>query len=180
VTARTRRRMPWSVVALAVLVPAAALTSMTAGAFDYLGSRPQVRDVARGDTASYAGAHFQLIERRVVTADSTEGRRAAIPAGTELVLATIRVDPGRSGPKDLGSCDAELVQPTAAGDRSWSAGSGSPARYLPPSGTKSICSLSHGPAYRYQAVFLVPRGAGASAELRISVLRSAPEELRLR
>jgi hypothetical protein len=139
-----------------------------------------VRDVAHGATAHYADAAFRLVERRVVTADSAEGRRSEVPEGTELVVATIRVDPGRAHSKDLGSCDAELVQPTAGGDREWSAGTGSPARYLASSDTKSVCSLSRGPAYRYEAVFLVPRGAGAAAELRLSVLRAEPQELRLR
>ena len=103
-----------------------------------------------------------------------------MPAGTELVIARIRVEPGGGAGEDFARCDAELVQPTPDGDRTWSAGTGSPAFYPGTSGAKSTCSLARGPAYRFEAVFLVPHGAGAGAELRISVLQSAPEELRLR
>jgi len=173
------RRWRWVLLALVVLVPGAALTAMSVGTFDHLAGLPQIQNVSRGTVAHYGGAEVRLLDRRVVTASSAAGRRDGVPAGTELVIATIRVDASRVPAKRSDTCDAELVDPAPGGDRVWRPG-GSRADYFPPSGYSSICQLSARPVYRYQAVFLVPRGVGATAELRFSALRQTPRELRLR
>jgi hypothetical protein len=166
-------------LALVVLVPGAALTAMSVGTFDHLAGLPVIQDVSRCTAAHYGGAEVRLLDRRVVTASSAAGLRDGVPADTELVIATIRVDASRVPAKQADTCDAELVDPGPDGDRVWRAG-GSRADYSSPSGYSIACLLSPRPAYRYQAVFLVPRGVGATAELRLSAFRQAPRELRLR
>ena len=167
------RRNRWSLPAAAVLLVVAALVALSAGFFPSLATRPRLVDVASGDAARYGGSTVQLVSRHAYT-----GARYDVPRGTVLVVATIALDPSGRPAKALSLCDATLVQPTAAGDRSWGSGYGSGTGYRPPDGAQLNCDFARAPRYRLTAVFLVPASA-RDAELRFSAPDRAPEVLRL-
>ncbi len=168
------RRNRWSLPAAAVLLVVAVLVALSVEFFPSLGDRERVIDVAAGSAAHYGGGTVRLVSRHAYT-----GARYAVPDGTVLIVATIEIDPRRRPAKGASLCDATLVQPTAAGDRSWSSGYGGGTGYSPPSSAELNCDFERGPAYRLTAVFLVPETA-RDAQLRFSAPDQDPTVLRLR
>ena len=168
------RRHRWSLPAAVVLLAIAILVALAAGFFPSLADQTRVTEVAAGSTAHYGGGTIRLVSRHEYT-----GSRYDVPDGTVLVVATIAIDP-RGRPAKGGSlCDAALVQPTAAGDRTWNAGYGGGTSYRAPLDAELNCDFARAPAYRMTAVFLVPESA-RDAQLRFSAPDQDPQVLRLR
>ena len=168
------RRHRWSLPSAAVLLVIAVVVALSAGFFPALGDQPRITDVAAGSTAHYGGATIRLVSRHEYT-----GSRYDVPDGAVLVVATIAIDP-RGRPAKGGSlCDAQLVQPTAAGERTWSSGYGGGTGYRAGLDAQLNCDFGRAPAYRMTALFLVPESA-RDAQLRFSAPDQDPQVLRLR
>jgi hypothetical protein len=171
------RRSRFSVIVFVVLLAVATVVSLVIDVPGYLSSHPtQPRDVAAGTTTHYAGLDLRLDGRRVVRADSAEGRTLEVPAGTALVIVTLRIDP-TAAPKNSSLCTVALVESTPAGLREWEIGFSSVGRYQTPQKDTSVCTVSRGKPYTMQGAVLVPADASTDALVRVSVARALPEAL---
>lgn len=169
------RRWRWALVALAVVVPAAIVVTLSVDWFDYV--RLTTSDGARvapGDTGSYAGVDYMLVDVETIEADSPEGEELGALPGTTVVIARVHVDATDAEP-DARSCRLLLVAPGSGGDRVWDADP-SDVYVLASDGTVGYCSfpdpedpLDEDPAvFDYEAVFVLPEDAAHSAVLRVS------------
>ncbi len=169
------RRWRWALVALAVVVPAAIVVTLSVDWFDYV--RLTTSDGARvapGGTGTHAGVEYTLVDVQLIEADSSEGEELGALPGTSVVVARVHVDSTDAGP-DARSCKLLLVAPGPGGDRVWDTGQSDV--YLPSSdGTVGYCTfpdpddpLEEDPAvFDYEAVFVVPSDAADAAVLRVS------------
>ena len=164
------RRHRWGLIALAVLIPAAVLASLSIRWFDYndmTSQNPQV--IAGGETGVVERSLFTLTDFTVVGWDSEAGRELGLLEGTEAVSAIIHVDATESPASDehpIG-CDALLVAAGPDGDRIWEAGS-SAIDYYPSGDLVGNCSLSGHEVLDWEAVFVTPEGTADQARLIIT------------
>ena len=165
----------WSLIAIGVLGPTALLVAMSSGWFAYeerVNGRPIT--VAQGTTVDYAGAGWTLEDSLVISADSQAGRDAQLVEGTELIIASVRVNP--SGVDDVGpACDVELKD--RDGQRTWDRATGSDVSIDIDSEATDHCSPADLETYLLQVMFLVPRGAGDGAHLVIKSNKELPRML---
>jgi hypothetical protein len=156
--------------ALALLVPAAVLASLSIEWFEYNdlhSQRPEV--VVAGASGVYEGSEFTLTDYLVVPWDSETGQELGMLEGTEAVSALIHVDATDSvgSEENLVSCDANLVLPDADGDRTWKSGS-SAIDYFPSGELVGYCMVNDHVESDWEAVFVVPEGVGQEARLVIT------------
>jgi hypothetical protein len=180
------RRNRWALLALTILVPAAIVAAMSIDAFRYFGSRAQQgTTVAEGEQGSYVPlapipedddaplpdppppATIRLDDYLVVPWDSEGGREVGLLEGTEAVSILIEVD-ATGMPEDVYSCDAILVAPGQGGERVWPIASGSDIDYYPSGDLHAYCDLNSGEQFVWEAVFVVPEGVAADADLFIT------------
>lgn len=148
--------------------------------FEEWPSRPV--DVAAGETLDYGNARWSVEATDRVIGASAEGRERDLPAGTDLVLATVRVDPTGTDPDGVPDlCTVRLEE--SGGEnatRSWSnaAGGAIPLDGAGPSLTS--CSSELSTTYTFDAEFVVPADAGDSSTLTvgIAVVDALPEYAR--
>jgi hypothetical protein len=175
------RRNARPLVAVVVLLPATLGIMFANQWLGYVDQRPtRPMDVAAGETLDYGNAHWRVEETDRVPGDSAAGRERDLPAGTDLMVVTVRVDP--TGPGPDGKYDGCTVRLEESGGntptRSWTNGG---AISLDGSGpTLASCSSELGTPYTFDAQFVVPRDAGESSDftLGISVVTELPEYAR--
>jgi hypothetical protein len=174
------RRNRWALLAVVVLVPATLgimFVNQWVGYFAEWPSRPV--HVTVGESAEYGDAL-----RSVETVDRIEGTSAAgrdrgLPAGTDLVVVTLTVDPNGPGPVgDRDLCTVWLAESGGPdGARKWSnasTGAISPEGPRPELGS---CSSELSDPYTFVAQFVVPADAGDSTTLTVglAVAHALPE-----
>jgi len=167
------RKNRWYFVAIAVLGPLAVLAAMSTDWFGYeqrVNGRPIL--VAEGDNVDFAGAEWSLDNSFVVSAESQAGRSADLPKNTELVVASVRINP--SGVGDVSpSCTIHLKD--RDGQRTWDTALGIDVTI--DEGASSFCDSTRLDSYLLQVLFLVPEGAGEGSRLIIETAEEAPELL---
>lgn len=177
-TARARAwawRRRWALIALVVIVPASIVVTLSVDWFDYvrLTSSDGAR-VAPGDTGTYAGVDYTLVDVETIQADSAQGEELGALPGTAVVVARVHVDSTDADP-DARSCRLLLIAAGPGGDRVWDTGQSDV--YIPSSDdTVGYCTfpdpddpLEEDPAvFDYEAVFVVPSDAADAAVLRVS------------
>jgi len=171
---RTNR---WYFVAIAVLAPLAMLAAMSTNWFPYqerVNGRPI--PVAEGDNVEYSGARWSLDNSFVVTARSEAGRSAELPENTELVVASVRIDPSGAGGKSP-SCTVQLKD--RDGERTWNTAQSREVSVSIDEGASSNCDSTRLDSYLLQVLFLVPEGAGEGAHLIIETPDGLPGLLSL-
>lgn len=165
----------WSLVAIAVIAPIALLAAMSTDWFRYeerVNGRPVV--VAQGETVDYAGAAWTLEDSLVISAESQAGKKADLVAGTELVVANVRVNP--SGVGDVGpACEVRLEDHD--GQRTWDRATASDVSVDTDPGATDHCSPDDLETYLLQVMFIVPTGAGDGAHLFVESRNELPRML---
>ncbi len=181
------RRHRWGLIALAVLLPAAMLASMSVYWFRYYDERAQhPLVVANGSSATIettrlegtgtATAELSLTDYDVVPAESDTGREVGLLAGSEAVSALIHVD-ATGAPADAAGCEAILVAPGPEGERIWETAGAGDLDYIPGGELESFCMLSNGEEFDWEAVFVVPEGVGETATLYITTSGLVPQRV---
>lgn len=153
-----RRWGPW--IALALLAPVAVLLSLTVRWFDYADLRSAPPTAARGEAGDFGIGTARLDELEVI-----EGDRIGAPEGTDLVVATLTIDPATA---EGVYCSVVLVAPSPRGERRWDADPYPPADFRVPDDLESSCSSDADAEFRMQTAFLVPRGGAADAAIEIT------------
>jgi len=167
----------WYLIAIAVLGPLAMLAAMSTDWFAYeerINGRPIV--VEKGDTVDYAGAAWTLDASFVVPAESQAGREAEVPAGTELVVASVKINPSGVGDESP-SCSVTLED--RDGTRTWDTALSGDVSLSIDEGASSYCDPSELNPYLLQVFFIVPDGAGDGARLIIESTDELPVLLSL-
>lgn len=165
-------RNRWYLAALAALIPAAIVVSLSAGWFGYAEAQRGRPTIVEGTaTVDYAGAQWSLLEWHAFDASSNAGKAAGLLAGTSIVTATVGVTPGAEPP----SCAVDLLD--SVGYRSWNEAGYSDADFEISDDAQSYCDSSAPRPYKLQVFFLVPADATERPQLRLSVLTLLPDTL---
>ncbi len=166
----TRNR--FSLVALAVLLPAAFLVALSTDWWSYVEAETgRPIEVSGTETVDYAGARFSLLEWHSFDAQTDAGEDAGLLPGTTLVTAMIGVRPGDPAP----FCDFELTD--TDGSRSWPEASYPDADFTIDGSAESYCDSSAVGAYTVQVYFVVPDDAAENPKLALRVNDALPDFL---
>jgi len=187
---RTARRPGWlrrnrlALAAVAVLLPATlAITSANEWSTSLAASPSRPVDVAAGDTVQYGPSRWHVEKTARVSATSAVGQERDLPAGTDLLVVTVRVDPRElvEGAAS-GGCIARLEEHGGPGPaRSWGSASANPITLAGPGPEFTSCSSEQVSPYSFDAEFVVPADAGDGATLSvgIAVVDEFPAYLRM-
>ena len=165
------RRNSRALVAIVVLLPATLgimFANQWIGYFDEWPSRPVTAEA--GETLDYGNARWSVEGTDRVAGDSAAGRDRDLPAGSDLVVVTIAVDPTGTGPDGVPDlCTVRLEesggqQPT----RRWSNGGAIPLDGAGPDRTS--CSSELTEPYTFDAQFVVPADAGEAGSLSVGII----------
>jgi len=177
-----RRNWP-ALAAVAVLLPATlAITAANQWSTYLAGSPSSPLDVAAGASVEYGRSGWRIEGTERVSATSAAGQERELPAGTDLVTITVRVDPIElleDGTAEL--CSARLEENGGAGPpRSWGNANSNPVPLAGPGPELRSCSSDERSPYTFEAEFVVPAdaGDGATLSLGISVPAEFPDYLR--
>ena len=170
-------------VAVAILLPATVGITFANEWTAYFGQRPSVPvDVAPGDTGTFAATDWVVEDTERIPAAGAEGEEIGLPAGSELVVVSVRVTPGDldsngESPRcllDLEELDGGTVT------RGWGDALSDPISFDTADGAESICTASNTDPYLLETIFVVPADAGDELALAVTVVGELPEYLRLR
>lgn len=164
----------WYLLAIVVVGTFAMLAAMSTDWFAYeerVNGRPV--SVQPGETVDYARSAWTLEDSFIVPASSPAGKSAELLEGTELVIASIRVNPSAVG-GDGSSCTLTLQD--RDGVRTWDQARGSDTTVEVDPGATDYCN-SDPETYLLQAMFIVPEGAGEGAKLLVETFGEAPRLL---
>ena len=170
-------------VAVAVLLPATVGITFANEWNAYFGERPSAPvEVAAGDTADFAKTGWAVEGTERIPASSPEGEEIGLPAGSELVVVTVRVTPGElDGDGESPGCLVRLEELDGdAGGRSWGDAMSEPISFSPTDGVETICTASRVDPYLFESTFVVPSDAGDDLALSVTVVSELPQYLRLR
>jgi len=133
----------------------------------YVPAAPVPEDEGDAPTDPPPAAGIRLEDYLVVPWDSEGGREVGLLEGTEAVSILIDID-ATGMPDDVYSCDAILVAPGPNGERVWTIAGGSDIDYYPSGDLHAYCDLSTGEKFIWEAVFVLPEGVAADADLYIT------------
>jgi hypothetical protein len=191
------KRNRWALLALVVLVPAAIAAALSIETFRYYGAQSQQGTrVPEGEPGSYVPerpvpededappldppppASMLLSDYLIVPWNSEGGRGVGLLEGSEAVSILIEID-ATGMPDDVYNCDAILVAPGPGGEREWQIASGDDIDYYPSGDLHASCDLHSGEKFVWEAVFVVPEGVAADADLYITRGSSVNERVLL-
>jgi hypothetical protein len=176
---RALKRVGWlrrnrrALLAILVLLPATlgiVFANQWIGYFDEWPSRPV--NATAGDTLDYGNANWQVEPADHVSGDSAQGRERNLPAGTDLVVVTVDVDPTGTGPDGVPDlCSVRLEESGGgAATRSWA---NVPSGSIPLDGAGpelTSCSSELSTPYSFDAEFVVPADAGEDTTLAVHII----------
>lgn len=167
------RRNRRALLAILVLLPATLgimFANQWIGYFDEWPSRPV--NATAGDTLEYGNAHWQVEPADRVTGDSAEGRERDLPAGTDLVVVTVDVDPTGTGPDGVPDlCYVRLEESGGgAATRSWANVPSGSISLDGPGPVLTSCSSDLSGPYSFEAEFVVPADAGEGTTLAVNII----------
>jgi hypothetical protein len=172
-----------ALAAVLVLLPATLWVTFANSWFGYFEGWPsRPIDVAAGEPLDYGGAGWQIESTERYSADSETGRERNLPASTDLLVVTVRVDPVTPPAGEDGMlCTARLEEiDGAAADRSWSNGTRGAVQLDGDTPEFGSCNAEQRSPYSFGAEFVVPADAGDAARLAIgiAVVRELPDYAR--
>lgn len=128
-------------------------------------------DVAVGETVEYGNARWRIEATDRVSGDSAAGRERDLPAGTDLVVVTVGVDPTGTGPDGVPElCTARLEESGGVrATRSWTNAAGGAISLDGDGPLLTSCSSELSTPYTFDAEFVVPADAGWSASLTVGI-----------
>lgn len=159
------KKSRWSLLAFVIAVPVAVLSALSIRFIpDLATTNPHPVMLEQGDIGTYKKVTFQLVDHKVVKADSDQGRELGALAGTEVVIVTLHVDATNAG-KGIIGCDFALTAPGPAGQREWD--SNQLEVSLPYGGDdyESYCILSDKKSFNLKQLFVVPEGVASTVSL---------------
>jgi len=150
------------------------------GYFERFPSRPV--DVATGDSIQYGRSEWRIDSTDRFGADSARGQERGLPAGTDLIVVTVRVVPSSTGTdKEHDLCTVRLEEtggehPT----RSWANATGAAVPLTGTGPDLTSCSRELRTPYTFDAQFVVPADTGdwSALTLGASVVTELPEYAR--
>jgi hypothetical protein len=174
-----------ALVAVAVLAPATVAVTFSTEWSSFLTTRPtQPIEVADGLAAEFDGAQWRVARTERISSASREGVDAALPAGSDLVLVTVEVDPGNLTGEDKSSfCTVRLGEYEGSRDtavRSWGDATFSGIDYRTPDGVESGCSPDIIEPYTFTSTFVIADDASDDLGLLLQVSDELPRYLLLR
>jgi hypothetical protein len=174
-------RQNWiGLVAVAVLLPATVGVTFSTQWNAYFSGRPsQPTTVASGETVEFANAQWRVTGTRRISAATAEGAHMDLPAGSDLVVVTVRVSPdaGTEAP----GCLVNLEEfDGSAVSRAWNDASTDPIDFRATEGTESYCPPDATGAYLLESVFVVASDARDDLGLAVTVAGELPRYLSLR
>lgn len=173
------RRNLVGIVAFVVLAVLTAGIVGLNGWFSYYDGRPSVAiEIPPGTGVDYGGAHWQLESLTRLDADDPLIDSDSLPAGTDVVVAVLRVEPSDQV-DHAPSCSLSVVERRPGGeDRSWSLEPGGAwADYEEDRETGCDSELT-GP-YTVEGSFVVPSSADGTLLVRVEVPDAFPRYLEL-
>jgi len=172
----------WALVAVAALGTASAVYAFGFDWRDYQERNPtQPIEIARGDTGELGAARFVIDDVIVLEGDSADGRRYGVTAGTDVVVADLRITPDpEGGEDDYAFCDVVYRAPSPDGEREWWPQTTNPTSYPDPGESAFGCQVGFGPEYRIRMYFTVPAGAAEGGYVQVTTPEELPRALRLR
>jgi hypothetical protein len=179
------RRNAVALVGIAVLTPATIAVTFSTEWSTFLTTRPtQPVAVAAGLAAEFDGAEWQVARTERISSASSEGVKAGLPAGSDLVLVTVEVDPGDLAAEDKSSfCTIRLGEYEGSGDtaiRSWGDATYAAIDYRLPDGVESGCSPDVIEPYRFTSTFVIADDASDNLGALLEVPDQLPRYLLLR
>ena len=177
------RRNRWGLVAFVVLAPLTVGVTFANEWGGYYAQRPsQPVEVDAGSTSDFGGSSWTLTDSERIAGDSDAGREAGLPEGTDLVVATIAVEPkqldeeGRSA-----GCSVLLDERASGGEvlRTWGDAQFASIDYDVDPGHESFCDPDLTDPYTFESTFIVPSGAGVDLSVQVEVVSELPRYLRM-
>lgn len=183
------RRNRWGLMALVVLLPVGLAAIFANSWLSYFDARAsQAVEVPPTTSFSMPGAEFETVASARLAAD-TPGA-VGMPAGSELVLARLRVTPNANANVDAPlehdaktsgpslSCTIALAASDGVGE--WQALSSGDYGWFAEEGlATSACDSSRTEPYVVDLAFLVPESADSELMLRVESLEWLPRYLRM-
>jgi hypothetical protein len=168
-----------ALVAVAVLAPATVAVTFSTEWSSFLTTRPtQPIEVAEGR------AQWRVARTERISSTSREGVDAALPAGSDLVLVTVEVDPGNLTAEDKSSfCTVRLGEYEGSNDtavRIWGDALFSGIDYRTPEGVESGCSPDIIEPYTFTSTFVIADDASDNLGVLLQVSDELPRYLLLR
>jgi len=177
-------RRNWiALVAVAVLAPATVGITFATQWTEYFGGRASApTSVGAGDTAEFARADWSLTSSRRISGTSAEGLEIGLPAGSDLVVVTVRVSPEPPADGDeTPGCLVRLEEFDGTSvTRSWGDATLDPISYTAAEGTHSYCASDAVGPYTLESVFVVASDAGDELALSVTVATELPRYLSFR
>ena len=177
---RWLRRNWIGLIAVAVLLPVTVGVTFSTQWTAYFGGRPSAPiSIAAGDSTDFAQTEWTVEGTKRISAASAEGEEIGLPAGSDLVVVTVRVSPdGDAVPPgclvSLEEFDGDSVS------RTWSNSSTDPIDYDPTEGTQSYCPSDAVGPYVLESIFVVASDASDDLAMALSVASEIPRYLSLR
>ncbi|WP_411699514.1 hypothetical protein [Conyzicola sp.] len=174
-------RRNWiGLVAVAVLLPATVGITFATEWTQYFGGRASAPvTVDAGDTAEFAQARWSVDSTQRISASSAEGEKIGLPAGSDLVVVTVRVSP--AGDAEPPGCQVQLEEFDGGSvSRSWDDAATDPIDYDPSEGTASICPTDAVAPYVLESTFVVASDASDDLALAVTVPSELPRYLSFR
>jgi len=164
------RRNIRGLVAVVVLLPVTLgimFATQWISYFEGWPSRPV--NVRAGDTLEYGNARWHIEGFDRVLGDSAAGRERDLPAGTDLLVVTVLVDPTGTGPDGVPDLCAVRLEESGADTptRRWSNGGA-----ISLDGALSAhtsCSSEVSTRYTFDAEFVIPTDAGESSAFSVDI-----------
>lgn len=174
-----------ALVAVAVLTPATIAVTFSTEWSSFLTTRAtQPVDVAEGATAELDGAEWRVARTERISSASREGVEAGLPAGSDLVLVTVEVDPGDLTAENESSfCTVRLGEYAGSRDsaiRSWGDARYAAIDYRTPEGVESGCSPDIIEPYTFTSTFVIADDASENLGVLLEVSDQLPRYLLLR
>jgi len=182
---RWLKRNAVALVAVAVLTPATIAVTFSTEWSSYLTTRAtQPIEVAEGRTAEFDGTEWRVTRTERVSSDSRAGVDAGLPAGSDLVMVTVEVNPGNVTTEDESSfCTVRLGEYEGSGDtatRSWGDATFAAIDYRNPAGVESGCSPDIIEPYVFTSTFVIAHDANDNLGVQLEIPDRLPQYLLLR
>ena len=182
---RWLKRNAIALVAVALLTPVTIAVTFSTEWSSFLTTRAtQPIEVTEGRVADFDGAEWRVARTERIPADSRRGVEAGLPAGSDLVLVTVEVNPGNLSAEDKSSfCTVRLGEYEGSSDtavRSWGDAITAAIDYRIPEGVKNGCTTDIIEPYTFISTFVIADDAGDNLGVLLEVPDQLPRYLLLR
>ncbi|WP_440710765.1 hypothetical protein [Herbiconiux sp. YIM B11900] len=176
------RRNRWGLLGILVLAPATLALTFSNEWGAYYAGRPSVPvHVAAGERVDFGGTAWQLIGAQRIPGDDPAVADAGLPAGADLIVVTVAVDPQLTGGATSSTMCTFVLEELSGGGvvRSWRDALSSGVEYVADPDAAVGCDSERTSAYTAESHFVVPADAGDELAVEVQVGSELPRFLRL-